>query len=150
MAKRLLFFVKIRKFLLKGSNMDINDLVKMVSALQSDKSNVENFQNEPQNFVQKFLGSNLSGDTLNAIIAGIGANFLGQKQNAVDNSSGIDFNSLIGKIAVSKLDTNGDGKLDLGDLAGLANNFFGGNKNQTSSGGGIDLGMIGNILKGLK
>lgn len=131
--------------------MEINDLVKMVSALKSDKSNVENFQNEPQNFVQQFLGSNLSGDTLNAVIAGIGANFLGQKSaNAVDNNSGIDFSSLIGKIAVSKFDVNGDGKLDLGDIAGLASNFFGGNKSQQNNDGGIDLGMIGNILKGLK
>ena len=129
--------------------MDINDLVKMVSALQSDKSNVEDFKNEPQNFVQQFLGSNLSSDTLNAIIAGIGANFLNQKSVNDIDKSGVDFSSLIGKIAVSKLDVNGDGKLDLGDLAGLASNFFGENKSQQKS-GGIDLGVIGNILKGLK
>ena len=134
--------------------MEINDLLKMVSALQQSQKNVDKFEQEPENFVQKFLGSNMSPDTLNAIIAGIGANFLGQKQaNAVDKASGIDFNSLIGRLAVAKFDTNGDGKLDLADLPGLASSFLGGNKQNTqqqNSGGGLDLGMLGALLKGLK
>ena len=133
--------------------MEINDLLKMVSALQESQKNGDKFEKEPENFVQKFLGSNMNSDTLNAIIAGIGANFLGQKQaqaNAVDQSSGIDFNSLIGKLAVAKFDTNGDGKLDLADLPGLASNFLGGNKQKTQNSGGLDLGMLGTLLKGLK
>ncbi|MBP5779368.1 MAG: hypothetical protein J6W17_05420, partial [Campylobacter sp.] len=98
-------------------------------------------------------GSNMNPDTLNAIIAGIGANFLGQKQaNAVDKASCIDFNSLIARLAVAKFDTNGDGKLDLADLPGLASNFLGGNKQnaQQQNSGGLDLGMLGALLKGLK
>ena len=133
--------------------MEINDLLKLVSALQQSQKNVDKFEQQPENFVQKFLGSNMNPDTLNAIIAGIGANFLGQKQaNAVDKSSGIDFNSLIGRLAVAKFDTNGDGKLDLADLPGLASNFLGGNKQnaQQQNSGGLDLGMLGALLKGLK
>lgn len=133
--------------------MEINDLLKLVSALQQSQKNVDKFEKQPENFVQKFLGSNMNPDTLNAIIAGIGANFLGQKQaNAVDKSSGIDFNSLIGRLAVAKFDTNGDGKLDLADLPGLASNFLGGNKQnaQQQNSGGLDLGMLGALLKGLK
>ena len=135
--------------------MEINDLLKLVSALQQSQKNVDKFEKQPENFVQKFLGSNMSPDTLNAIIAGIGANFLGQKQaqaNAVDKASGIDFNSLIGRLAVAKFDTNGDGKLDLADLPGLASNFLGGNKQnaQQQNSGGLDLGMLGALLKGLK
>ena len=133
--------------------MEINDLLKLVSALQQSQKNVDKFEKQPENFVQKFLGSNMNPDTLNAIIAGIGANFLGQKQaNAVDKSSGIDFNSLIARLAVAKFDTNGDGKLDLADLPGLASNFLGGNKQNTQqqNSGGLDLGMLGALLKGLK
>ena len=133
--------------------MEINDLLKLVSALQQSQKNVDKFEKQPENFVQKFLGSNMNPDTLNAIIAGIGANFLGQKQaNAVDKASGIDFNSLIARLAVAKFDTNGDGKLDLADLPGLASNFLGGNKQkaQQQNSGGLDLGMLGALLKGLK
>lgn len=134
--------------------MDINDLVKLVSALQSSQKNVDKFEQQPENFVQKFLGKDMSGDTLNAIIAGIGANFLGQKQaqaNAVDQSTGIDFNSLIGRIVVAKFDANGDGKLDLADLPGLAGNFLGGGNTQQKSGlGGLGMGILGSLLKGLK
>lgn len=133
--------------------MEINDLLKLVSALQQSQKNVDKFEQQPENFVQKFLGSNMNPDTLNAIIAGIGANFLGQKQaNAVDKASGIDFNSLIARLAVAKFDTNGDGKLDLADLPGLASNFLGGNKQnaQQQNSGGLDLGMLGALLKGLK
>ena len=38
--------------------------------------------------------------------------------NAVD-SKGVDFGALIGKIASSKLDVNGDGKVDINDLGGF-------------------------------
>ena len=132
--------------------MEINDLLKMVAALQESQKNVDKFEKQPENFVQNFLGSNMNPDTLNAIIAGIGANFLGQKKaNAVDQSSGIDFHSLIGRLAVAKFDNNGDGQLDLADLPGLASNFLGGKKTATNQQqGGIALGMLGALLKGLK
>ncbi len=142
--------------------MDINGLVNMVSALKSDDKNLREFQSGPVAFIEKFLGVDLPDDQINAIIAGISSNFLSKNEsggssslgsmlggllgggedvqaNAVD-SKGVDFSALIGKIANSKLDLNGDGKVDINDASSFLGDLLGGGAN--GEGKGLNLGSL--------
>ena len=147
--------------------MDINGLVKMVSALKNDDKNLREFQSGPVAFIEKFLGADLPDDQINAIIAGISSNFLSKNEsggssslgsmlggllgggedvqaNAVD-SKGVDFSALIGKIASAKLDLNGDGKIDINDASSFLGDLLGGGAN------GEDKGLnLGSLLKTFK
>jgi len=147
--------------------MDINGLVNMVSALKSDDKNLREFQSGPVAFIEKFLGVDLPDDQINAIIAGISSNFLSKNEsggssslgsmlggllgggedvqaNAVD-SKGVDFSALIDKIANSKLDLNGDGKVDINDASSFLGDLLGGGAN------GEDKGLnLGSLLKTFK
>ena len=147
--------------------MDINGLVNMVSALKSDDKNLREFQSGPVAFIEKFLGVDLPDDQINAIIAGISSNFLSKNEsggssslgsmlggllgggedvqaNAVD-SKGVDFSTLIGKIASAKLDLNGDGKIDINDASSFLGDLLGGGAN----GEGKELNL-GSLLKTFK
>ena len=147
--------------------MDINGLVNMVSALKSDDKNLREFQSGPVAFIEKFLGVDLPDDQITAIIAGISSNFLSKNEsgessslgsmlggllgsgedvqaNAVD-SKGVDFSALIDKIANSKLDLNGDGKVDINDASSFLGDLLGGGAN------GEDKGLnLGSLLKTFK
>lgn len=147
--------------------MDINGLVNMVSALKSDDKNLREFQSGPVAFIEKFLGVDLPDDQINAIIAGISSNFLSKNEssgssslgsmlggllgggedvqaNAVD-SKGVDFSALIGKIASTKLDVNGDGKIDINDASSFLGDLLGGGAN------GEDKELnLGSLLKTFK
>ena len=147
--------------------MDINGLVKMVSALKNDDKNLREFQSGPVAFIEKFLGVDLPDDQINAIIAGISSNFLSKNEsggssslgsmlggllgggedvqaNTVD-SKGVDFSALIGKIASAKLDLNGDGKIDINDASSFLGDLLGGGAN------GEDKGLnLGSLLKTFK
>ncbi|MDA3043306.1 MULTISPECIES: hypothetical protein [unclassified Campylobacter] len=160
--------------------MDLNALMKMVSALKSDEGNVSNFQANPVAFIEKFLGVDLPDDQVNALIAGVSNNFLkGNTANAMGNGggsdmigavlggllgggeranansvdkSGVDFTALIGKLAVAKFDTNGDGKIDMNDLGGILGNIIGGGNKAgfgADNGGetGLDLGTLMKMFK---
>lgn len=158
--------------------MDLNALMKMVSALKSDEGNVSNFQANPVAFIEKFLGVDLPDDQVNALIAGVSNNFLkgntanamgnggssdmlgsilggllggGTQANSVDKS-GVDFTALIGKLAVAKFDTNGDGKIDMNDLGGILSNIIGGGNKadfgaDNGGGAGLDLGTLMKMFK---
>ena len=138
--------------------MDINGLVNMVSALKNDDKNIGEFKNSPVSFVEKFLGVDLPDDQVNALIAGGDEDaqtnaLLGSGENAQANavdSKGVDFGALIGKIASSKLDVNGDGKVDINDLGGFLGKLLGGGAQgdtQKEGEAGLSLGNLLNTFK---
>ena len=94
------------------------------------------------------LGGLLGGDEdaqTNALL-GSGEN---AQANAVD-SKGVDFGALIGKIASSKLDVNGDGKVDINDLGGFLGKLLGGGAQgdtQKEGEAGLSLGSLLNTFK---
>lgn len=89
--------------------MDIKAKIEeIVKKLQSDKTLLSGFQTNPVGTVEKLLGVDLPDDTINKLVEGVKAK-LGSDE------------------LVSKLDADGDGKLDLDDakkaLGGILGKF---------------------------
>lgn len=120
----------------------MNALAKMVLALQKNGDSLSNFKSDPTAFIEKFLGVDLPNEQINSIIAGIGANFLGESKKGAVDASGNDFADIISKISSLNLDANGDGKIGLDDIGGILGSL--------SQDKGDVSGLLGKALKSFK
>ena len=97
------------------------------------------------------MGNGGGSDMIGAVLGGLLGGGERANANSVDKS-GVDFTALIGKLAVAKFDTNGDGKIDMNDLGGILSNIIGGGNKagfgaDNGGGDGLDLGTLMKMFK---
>ena len=80
--------------------MDLKkEIQKIIEKIQNDKNFAANFKKDPVKAIEKLIGVNLPNDQIDTVVAAVKAK--------------VDFDK-IGDM----LDADGDGKLELGDVAG--------------------------------
>ena len=93
--------------------INLDSLKELVNSLNNDNQILQNFENNPQNVVENFLGGDASLAEVSKVVSLI-----------KENLGTINLEAITSNLSLDVLDTDGDGKFDIGDAMNLVGKFF--------------------------